>query len=183
MNRSKTLEEEFDNIYCRYISNIEYIAYNYLYNREEAEDVAQEVFTAFWNNIEHIDLKGNIFSYLYVSARNFSLRRLNLIKLQNKHSEFIDSRGDLSRITALESTANKLYEVEIETLLADALEKMSKKTKEAYQLSRNKEMSYKQIALLQNVSEKNIEYRISSALRILREVFRDYLIYLIYINV
>ena len=49
-----------------------------------------------------------------------------------------------------------------------SLENMPEKTREAFVLNRFNNMSYKQIAELHGVSEKNIEYRIKRALRQLR---------------
>ena len=46
---------------------------------------------------------------------------------------------------------------------------MPPKTKEAFMLNRFRNKTYSEIAQIQNVSEKNIEYRISSALKILRK--------------
>ena len=46
---------------------------------------------------------------------------------------------------------------------------MPPKTKDAFILSRFKHKTYSEIAQIQNVSEKNIEYRISEALKILRK--------------
>ena len=50
---------------------------NYL-DEEDIEEIISDVFVMLWQNAEYIDLeKGTIRSYIFVSARNFALKRLN----------------------------------------------------------------------------------------------------------
>jgi len=181
----KELEAIFDTIYSSYVNKVEYFAYNYLYDKKAAECVTQEVFISLWENFENIDFEKNVFAYLISITKH---KCLNILRKQKNERIYADSvishtRESLNFASLKESACDRLYESEIESLLKKAMDLMPPKTKDVFFLSRYKNLKYSEIAILQGVSAKNIEYRMTSALRILREVFRDYLLLFVFIYI
>ncbi|MEG2573343.1 MAG: sigma factor-like helix-turn-helix DNA-binding protein, partial [Bacteroides sp.] len=66
-------------------------------------------------------------------------------------------------------------ENELFTLYNNALKRLPKEFREAYELNRIHNLTHKEIALKLNVSPQTINYRISQALKILRIELKDYL--------
>ena len=83
----------------------------------------------------------------------------------------MDLRVDLAE----SSSEFMLMNSEVEALMKESMEKMSPSIKETFLLCRFKEKKYEEVAKIQNVSVKTIEYRIMCALRILRKDLKDFL--------
>ena len=64
---------------------------------------------------------------------------------------------------------------ELSRKLKVALEELPASYREAFIMSRFKNMSYKEIAEQLNVSPKTVDYRIQQALKILRVKLKDYM--------
>ncbi len=61
-------EDVFLEIFDRYQALLLAYAFRKLQNREDAEDVVQEVFISIWKNRESLELKTNLSGYLYKSV-------------------------------------------------------------------------------------------------------------------
>ena len=75
-NDINKVQESFKNIYEAYYKLVYFCVGNFLKNKEDIEDVTQEVFINFFNNLENINVSGSIKYYLTRSARNLSINYL-----------------------------------------------------------------------------------------------------------
>ena len=75
-NDINKLQESFKNIYEAYYKLVYFCVGNFLKSKEDIEDVTQEVFINFFNNLENINVSGSIKYYLTRSARNLSINYL-----------------------------------------------------------------------------------------------------------
>ncbi|MFD2892678.1 RNA polymerase sigma factor [Flavobacterium chuncheonense] len=67
----------FTLLYDNYSKNLYGVIYNLIRNREEAEDVLQEVFVKIWNNIDsYNESKGRLYTWMLNIARNTTIDRL-----------------------------------------------------------------------------------------------------------
>jgi len=76
--------------------------YNYVYrmvrDRNEAEDITQEVFVKVWKNLKKIDKEKNLKSWLFTIARNATidfLRRRKDIPFSEKEEYFEETISDV----------------------------------------------------------------------------------------
>lgn len=162
----KDKEEFFNIIFRKYYNNVIYYALHYVYTYEEAQDVAEDVFTSVWQNLDSVD--DIVLPYLLKITKN---KCLNLLRKGKYHAEYLQSHRKAAEINILSlkySSIDELYKKDALKILKLALDKMPPKTKEAFILSRFRHKSYSEIAEIQNVSVKNVEYRISWALKFLR---------------
>ena len=105
-------DKAFTLMYDMYSKNLYGVIYNLINDREEAEDVLQEVFIKIWKNIEQYnESKGRFFTWIINIARNTTIDKLrskgfnnsrkngasgNCVRLlddSNKLSHMIDSIG------------------------------------------------------------------------------------------
>lgn len=70
-------DKAFTILYDMYSKNLYGIIYNLVKDKEEAEDVLQEVFVKIWKNIEsYNESKGRFFTWILNIARNTSIDKL-----------------------------------------------------------------------------------------------------------
>jgi len=166
----------FEETYSKHLLKIIFFADHYLDSREEAECVAHEVFITLWNKLNDIDLTKDLFPYIITVAKN---KCLNIIKARKVKARFLEHgktvmNMDWVNCFALEEPVSKLYSSDLESIIKKSLRQMTKAVRETFILSRYKEMSYKEISELEGITLKAVEYRIMSALRILRKNCTDY---------
>ena len=161
--------ELFRVVFRKYYNNVVYYALHYLDTYEEAQDVANDVFTSLWQHLD--EYQDNILPSVMAMARNRCINILKREKYKRQHNKYVarSRKFDINFTSLADSSIEELFEKDAMKVLMETLEKMPPKTKEAFMLSRFRNKTYSEIAQIQNVSEKNIEYRISSALKILRK--------------
>ena len=167
----------FEEVYRTNLLKIVFFAQHYLGNKEEAECVAHEVFITLWDKLHVIDISKDLLPYLITITKN---KCLNIIK-SRKVKEKFNQQGkailgfDSVHCMALEDSMNKLYADDLETIINKSLFRMTKTVRETFILSRFKKMSYKEISNILGISPKAVEYRMMSALRVLRKNCKDFL--------
>ncbi|PKO98428.1 MAG: hypothetical protein CVU13_10455 [Bacteroidetes bacterium HGW-Bacteroidetes-8] len=168
----------FEEIYALHLHKVQFFAYNYVQDWDNAKSISNEVFTSIWNNRSKIDFNREMLPYLLVVTRN---KCLNVIKKQKTEREFLKYSGnritesELNYLTLDNPSSTILYSKEIKRIFGESLQLMNDKIKNTFCLNRFGNLSYEEIAKLDGVTVKTVEYRISVALRVLRIKFKDYL--------
>lgn len=137
--------------------------YSYLYwktkNKELAEDLTQEVFLKFIQNIGHYKNTGKPRAYLYTIARNLLFNHsrkknsLSLEDIENKNSlEFIANHGDY-------------HDKDSKEALLNALELLTGKQKELILLRYFHDLSMSEISHITTLSRFSIRYEINKAMK------------------
>lgn len=169
---------DFENIYLSNFNRIKFYAYYYLGDITEAENVAQDTFVVLWNNMAKIHPEEDIFPYLTVVTRNLCV---NILRKRESVSKFksysyYHNRDTIANAALSDSTSTSLYSKEMSNILRVAIDNMPHKVKSTFLKCRFDGLKYEEIAYSENVSVKAIEYRMSSALRILRTYLKDYIV-------
>lgn len=84
----KKINNAFNEFYDHYFKLIYYIISQYIDNDYDVEDLTQDVFIKFFNNLLKINMDGNIKYYLTTMAKNMAL---NYLKSQNKKIIYKDN--------------------------------------------------------------------------------------------
>lgn len=137
---------------------------------EDAKEVVQDIMLWIWENREtqHIDYSFSQYIFKAVYHRSINIIVQNEVKLRAHaiYSERIQSMLQKTDVCQLNELSKRLKE---------ALDGLPESYREAFIMSRYKNMSYKEIAHLLDVSPKTVDYRIQQALKILRVKLKDYL--------
>ncbi|MBE8714301.1 RNA polymerase sigma-70 factor [Sphingobacterium hungaricum] len=164
-------EIAFKEIYSRYWKLLFQTAYYRLGSKETAKELVQNVFLNLWEkrNVLIIDKLEN---YLQITIKNRVINYIETSIVQRKYQEHVVSSYD-DRTMETESTVqyNELY-----FALEKALSELPVKTREVFQLSRFEKLSVKEIAIQMNLSEKAVEYHITSSLKALRFKLKDFMV-------
>lgn len=144
---------------CYYGKLCQYV-YSILENKEDAEDIVQELFLIIWNNREKIDVKENVSAYLYRMAKNLSLNHLK--GNVNRHLPLESSEG------VCEYEDNKIESDEFHIALFDCIDRLPPRSRQVLLLHKLKGIRQKEIAAQLNISVKTIKNQIWTSLQKLK---------------
>ena len=159
----------FEEIYSRYWFKIYRISFNQTGNKEEAEELVQDVFLSIWNRRETIVIN-NLDLYLVISIKNkvYDLIRskINFRKYQEhiilKEIDFHFNTDEIVNYTELTDAVEKVLSL------------LPEKSVHIFKKSRFENMNTKEIAVQMKLSEKAVEYHITKSLKFLKENLKDY---------
>lgn len=137
-------------------------------NPDDAEEIVHDVFLSYWNGGQFREIKddNSLKSYLFTSVRNQSLNHIRKSKVDYNDLPDNDIYMDTDP-GIVETIAAK----EIQEKLAFLIEKLPGKCRQIFIMSRNYELSHKEIADLLDITPKTVENQISIALKFLRNYF------------
>tara|TARA_B100001250_G_C19635468_1_gene715744 strand:+ start:403 stop:960 length:558 start_codon:yes stop_codon:yes gene_type:complete len=160
-------EKEFEAFFNLHYPVMVGFAMNYLKDKDQAEELVQDVFTNVWIKAETITISNSAKSYLFTATRNACLNFLKHQKIEMAYANQYES--------PLSQSANELEYDELVGRLEKALDKIPEKCREIFELNRFEGKRYKEIAEELNLSLKTIENQMGKALKILRNELGDYL--------
>ena len=155
---------QFESIFKEMHSQLFYLAYDIVGDKQVAQDVVSEVFMSLWKSHREVafcKLKG----YLYVSVRNKSLdwyRRNASVKTipLDDMKNLVDGRD------SWESREERIRKIECE------LARMPEKTRQIFDLCYRKRKTYKEAAEVVGISSEGIKKHLQRALKELRSKLR-----------
>ena len=163
-----TKKKKFSALFEKHYKRLFNYAFKVVEDRDIAKELVQEAFIKLWKNFENVKDDGRaIESYLITILKNSIIdnhrkretqeKHLNLYKLNTAFTEDIDSKWEL------EKEIKKIYN------------SLPPKTSDIFRLSRDKGLTYLEIAALRNISVKTVESHISRALQAFRKELKDFL--------
>jgi RNA polymerase sigma-70 factor (family 1) len=172
LNNTKAYEHFFNENYnalCRF-------AFNYLKDRDEAEEMVQGTFVSIWQKRKDISLDFSLKSYFYSSVKNSCLNLFKHQKSKEKYAADIIAEDD-----KYYSTESEIYENELKTAVGKALIKLPKQQQSVFKLSRFEGKKYQEIAEQLNISAKTVENHMGKAIKFMRTELQDYLFIILFI--
>ncbi|MEA5459288.1 RNA polymerase sigma-70 factor [Arcicella sp. LKC2W] len=164
-------ERVFETIFKKHYQTLCNYACGILKDMDDAEEVVQSIFLKFWEQREEIEINVSLKSYLYRAVHNTCLNRLKHLKIQETYRQYV---GDYLENTH-DSATDILDKVELESRIANALEKLPEQCRLIFKMSRFEELKYQEIADRLGLSIKTVENQIGKALKIMRTELSDYL--------
>jgi RNA polymerase sigma-70 factor (family 1) len=139
-------------------------AYNIIKDKELCEDIIQDIFMNIWHNREKLEINISLKGYLYACARYqvFNQFRKNKDKI---HVEFFN---DLNKRFQYGTPETELMHNELVQQINTIVETLPEKCQLVYKLSREEQLSHKEIAVRLNISTKTVENHITKALQTIR---------------
>lgn len=154
----------FTAIYIRYHGVLYSHAYKRLPDREELKDILQDIFIYIWNNRESINFNVNLQAYLYTAVRN---KILNVFQSQKFKSDYITSFEEL--VVNNEPIPDEaLRHKELISIIDAEVSALPPQMRLIFELSRNANLSHKEIAEKLNISPLTVRKQVNNSLKILR---------------
>lgn len=154
----------FDTIFRDWYARLVLIADRIVGERQVAEDLAQEVFLELWRRRETLALETTVHAYLLQSVRNRSLNHLRHVQVRRRSAPEVVEMSGSSTPADAETVASELA-----VAIEHAMQALTPRCREVFQLSRERGLKYSEIATQLGVSVKAVEAQMGKALRTMRE--------------
>lgn len=158
-------KEGFEALYRFYYPRLCQFVFRYVKSKATAEDVVHNVFHKVWKNRAGLKANGKLRAYLYTAVRNESFKHLNKRKK--------DAFTGLDDLTSLESREidpeEKINGEEFQKAVEIAVKKLPKSRRSIFLMSREDNLTYREIAEVLEISIKTVETQISRSLKHLRK--------------
>ena len=162
-------ERAFQTLFRKYYPAMCSFAWQFLNDRELAEEVVQDLFVRIWEKRENLNIQTSVRHYFFKSVRNHCLNQLQHEKIKKKYSDRIleSSHQDIN--------PDQFYiEVDLVQRIERSIDSLPPKRQEIFRLSREQGLKYKEIAETLNISVKTVEAQMGLALKHLREELKDF---------
>ena len=154
---TKRNKSTFERLFFEYSEGLVRFAEGYLFNRQEAEDVVQNLFLHLWEHADKIKINRSIKSYLYQSTRNRCLNIIRNLKVQDKR--------DLLFLEAMLNSQNEIssFDEELYGKVEAAMSKLPKKMLQIFKLKYLEGKKISEIAESLQVAETTIKTQLQRA--------------------
>ena len=146
---------------CRYATKI-------IGDKDDAEEVVQQVFYKLWEKRQERAIQTAVHSYLFRAVKNACLNQQQHEKVKR---EYVAYTATYNNEIAVE---DNLEIKELEQKIALAIQRLPEGCREIFEMSRNENLSYKEIAEKRGISIKTVENQMGKALKLLREELKEY---------
>lgn len=163
-------EDAFCELYATYKNRLIYFAMRFLKSREYAEDVFQDAFTVVWQSRRFINPDASFSSYLYTIMRNRILNQLRNAANEEKLKESIFSQA----LDYTEDTKREVMLNDLKSLISHALQQLTPRQREIFEMSREAQLSHKEIADKLGISVNTVQEHISISLKLIRTYLIKY---------
>lgn len=163
-------EDAFCELYATYKNRLIYFAMRFLKSREYAEDVFQDAFTVVWQSRRFINPDASFSSYLYTIMRNRILNQLCNAANEEKLKESILSQA----LDYTEDTKREVMLNDLKSLISHALQQLTPRQREVFEMSREAQLSHKEIADKLGISVNTVQEHISTSLKLIRTYLIKY---------
>ncbi|MCC8036288.1 MAG: RNA polymerase sigma-70 factor [Rikenellaceae bacterium] len=153
----------FNQLYRLYYAPLCVFAGRFIPDAEMRKDCVHDIFARLWDSRQQLEINISPKSYLYKAVQNQCLNIVKREKLKETYRQTILNKYDPFYETDLYSMK------ELEEMVQHAVARLPEKIRRTFEMSRFQHLSYKDIALRQNISVKTVESHISKALVFLAE--------------
>lgn len=167
----------FTYFYDKYFRRIQAFSVQFVYDKDEAENLAQEALLYLWQNRESVDSINGIQSFLYTYAKSKCLNMIRHNKVKDKFkSDILNQKERELDIEILNSIQFDTLELtELERIIHESINELPLKTREVFIKKRFENKKNAEIAEEMQVTLKAVEAHMTKALKILKTKLSDYL--------
>ena len=163
-------QRAMEQIVKRYEKQVYNTAFGIVGNREDAQDITQDVFLTIWNKIGQFKFRSKFSTWIYQIAKNQSLNLKNLKKRrQTDATEINDSQAWVPVDEKTPETTLLVYEQQ--KLLLRALDNLKEKHRTILVLREMEALSYDDISEVLGCSTGRVKSRLHEARLALRKAF------------
>jgi RNA polymerase sigma-70 factor (family 1) len=154
----------FDSLFRKYSDKLYSFSFSLLKNDEDSREIIQEVFLKIWHKRNDIDPSKSFKSFLFTITYNLIMDSLRQRLKEKEYRKFLEYYFEFKEISINSELDYEILKREI----VNAVEELPYKRKNIFKLSREKEMSYREIAEELGIKIKTVENQINLALKHIR---------------
>ncbi|MDO5979836.1 RNA polymerase sigma-70 factor [Flavivirga spongiicola] len=156
----------FKELHEMYASKMFLYAFNVIKNKEACEDIIQNIFIDFWSKRKEAKII-NIKAYLFRAVK---------YQIFNYFRDQKFTKEDITRLNIVDlsvNTSKKMEYDELKKAIHDSVNKLPKRCKEIFELSRYQYKSNKEISEDLKISMQAVKNQISKALKFIKKDLQD----------
>jgi len=153
---------EYYDILCNY-------SCKFLDEKEDAEEIVQDVFVKFWERLDSLAEDSSIKSYLYRSVHNSCINFLKHEKVKDAYKYYV-----IQKMETIENPENEDNPEHMEQEIHKAIESLPPQCRKIFTLSRFEGLKYQEIADHLGLSVKTVEVQMGKAFKLLREKLKHF---------
>ncbi|SHN35570.1 RNA polymerase sigma factor [Mucilaginibacter sp. OK098] len=162
----------FTEIYSRYAEKLAGFAASKLYSIDDSRDLLHDLFVAFWENRDNLNISSNLQSYLFTILRRRIVDKIRKNITREEYAVMLQSLTTPHYST----TEQRMVEKDLKQQIRIALNELPPRVHEIYHLSREENLNTREIAEKLNLSEQTVKNQLTIALKHLRQVLSNVVI-------
>ena len=171
----------YEELVNRHMNRVYSLVYRVVANKEEAEDITQDIFIKVYNNLNKFEQQASFSSWLYRVATNSTLDALDKIKRRpqavtaDNSSKASGTQEETDPVHQQPSTEpgpeESIIQAELRECIKQVLKKLDREQTQALVLRDFDDLSYDEISKILGVSLSTVKMRIHRARLAFQEVF------------
>lgn len=166
----------FEEIYLRYWKKLYSAAYKRVQSREISEELVQDIFTSLWVNRHNQQIE-ILSSYLFTAIK---YKVINYLEKEMSRRAYAEVQLQ-TVIPADNSTEETVLLNELNIALEKEIQKLPPKRQQIFKMSRQENLTIKQVASHLGISEKTAENQLGKALKVLKVNLKHFNFFMIFI--
>lgn len=151
-------------IFHHYYERLGRYGMRYLADPEEVRDLVQALFIRLWEKRADLPHPLDLSAYLHTAVRNACLKRIDHYRVRQVHQ----SQVGQAPMQTTPSPQDELEAHETAERIRQALAALPARCREAFLLTRQEGLSYREAAARMGISPKTVEVQVGKALKLLR---------------
>lgn len=165
----------FEALYHRMWEKLFLFAQSRLKNKADAEDVVQQVFMNIWEHRASKNITGSLSSYLFTAVRYEVIDQL--AAMLKDHQKMAHVQEHI--LPGFNETLGNLLAKEMDKEISGHIQQMPEQMQKIFRLSREEQLSPKEIAKTLAITEKTVRNQLSIAVSNLRPLVKESLVLLL----
>ena len=171
----------FEELVRRHMHRVYSIAYRVVSHKEEAEDIAQEVFVKVFHGLKKFEQQSSFSSWLYRIATNSALDALDKTKRHSKNVAPLTSRNNMKKeeeddalnlpASSVEGPEEKVIQRELRDCINRVLRKLDREQARLLVMRDFEDLSYDEIARVLQLGLSAVKMRIHRSRLAFQEMF------------
>lgn len=168
-------EAAFTAVYGRYFDPLFVGAIKLVADADHAMDIVQDVFTELWQHRASLGVTASLKAYLYGAVSHAALNAIKHRKVSDRYIQHLMAAAE----TPAPMADQRLRERELQAAIDDAVSKLPARMRTVYELTRNENLTHREVAEKLGISEHTVKAQVSNSLKSLRESLAKWIFFLL----
>lgn len=155
----------FYNLYERYCRRLHGFVIRYIKQREDAEEIVQEVFVKIWESRNKIDAYSSFEAFLFTIAYNSTI---SLLRKRANETKYLEHLKLLQQSNNSPDLIDEIQYNELNNRVQLLLDELTPRQKEIFQLSREEGLTHEEIAKKLDISVNTVKKHMANSLTFLK---------------
>lgn len=155
----------FDAIYKKYSTRLYGFILKIIKQDSDAEELVQKVFVKIWESRINIKANASFDSYLFTTAYNTTM---SLLRKRVHEKNYLEHLKSIQQISSPSNIIEEIHSEDVKNSFQKLINQLTPRQKEVFNLSREEDLTYFEIAEKLNISVNTVENHMTKALSFIK---------------